>query len=135
MRMEGREVFKHAVAKLGGVIEEALDANGLTAAGVELASAAPGQPADHRRDGQAQKPPPERSRVLHRAARQHFHGLCPLALTEAVGDGRIKSAIWYCSKRSAEGFAQAPGSSEWVTARGVTEPSENRCKTLLLTNN
>ena len=35
-RMEGREVFRHAVQRMPEVVQEALDANGLTAADIDL---------------------------------------------------------------------------------------------------
>ncbi len=91
VRMEGKEVFKHAVAKLGGVIEEALDANGLTAADVNWL--VPHQANRRIIDAMAKrmKLPPEKVVCCIERHANTSAASVPLALTEAVGDGRIKS--------------------------------------------
>ena len=90
VRMEGREVFKHAVAKLGGVIEEALEANGLTAADVNWL--VPHQANRRIIDSMAKrmKLPSEKVVCCIERHANTSAASVPLALTEAVNDGRIK---------------------------------------------
>ena len=51
LRMEGKEVFRHAVGMVTDVIEDAFDAPASTRGRHRLVRAAPGQPAHHRRLG------------------------------------------------------------------------------------
>ena len=90
VRMEGREVFKHAVAKLGGVIEEALEANGLTVADVNWL--VPHQANRRIIDSMAKrmKLPSEKVVCCIERHANTSAASVPLALTEAVNDGRIK---------------------------------------------
>ena len=52
LRMQGREVFKHAVAMITDVIEAAFSATGLTADDIKMVYPASGQSPHHRRFGQ-----------------------------------------------------------------------------------
>ena len=52
LRMKGREVFRHAVVNLAEVLNEVLDAAGLTVGRRRLGRPAPGQCAHPRRDGE-----------------------------------------------------------------------------------
>lgn len=91
VRMEGKEVFKHAVGKLGGVIEEALEANGLTSSDVNWL--VPHQANRRIIDAMAKRMKLSSDKVvccIERHANTSAASV-PLALTEAVGDGRIKS--------------------------------------------
>ncbi len=91
VRMEGKEVFKHAVSKLGGVIEEALEANGLNAADVDWL--VPHQANRRIIDAMAKRMKLSSDKVvccIERHANTSAASV-PLALTEAVGDGRVKS--------------------------------------------
>ena len=90
LRMNGKEVFRHAVKNLADVVEETLAANGLEASAIDWL--VPHQANQRIIDSTARKlnMPPER--VVSTIAR---HGntsaaSIPLALAEAVGDGRIK---------------------------------------------
>ncbi len=91
VRMEGKEVFKHAVAKLGGVIEEALNANGLNSSDVNWL--VPHQANRRIIDAMAKrmKLPPEKVVCCIERHANTSAASVPLALTEAVGDGRIKT--------------------------------------------
>lgn len=91
VRMEGKEVFRHAVSKLGGVIEEALQANGLTSADVNWL--VPHQANRRIIDGMAKrmKLPAEKVVCCIERHANTSAASVPLALTEAVIDGRIKS--------------------------------------------
>jgi 3-oxoacyl-[acyl-carrier-protein] synthase III len=90
VRMEGKEVFKHAVSKLGGVIEEALIANGLTSDDVDWL--VPHQANRRIIDAMAKRMKLPSGKVvccIERHANTSAASV-PLALTEAVGDGRVK---------------------------------------------
>lgn len=90
VRMVGREVYKHAVLKLGAVIEEALSANNLTSADIDWL--VPHQANRRIIDGMRQRfGLPEEKVVLciDRHANTSAASV-PLALAEAMDDGRIK---------------------------------------------
>lgn len=90
VRMEGKEVFRHAVAKLGGVIEEALAANGLTSDDVNWL--VPHQANRRIIDSMAKrmKLPSEKVVCCIERHANTSAASVPLALTEAVNDGRVK---------------------------------------------
>jgi 3-oxoacyl-[acyl-carrier-protein] synthase-3 len=90
LRMNGKEVFRHAVKNLADVVVEALAANGLEADAIDWL--VPHQANMRIIDGTARKLGLPIERVVTTIAR---HGntsaaSIPLALAEAVGDGRIK---------------------------------------------
>ena len=90
VRMHGQEIFRHAVTKLSEVVEEALVANGLEPADVDWL--VPHQANQRIIDGIARKLKLPSSKVVLTVDR---HGntsaaSIPLALAEAVHDGRIK---------------------------------------------
>jgi 3-oxoacyl-[acyl-carrier-protein] synthase-3 len=90
LRMEGREVFKHAVANITDVIEDAFRATGYSAADIDWF--VPHQANKRIIDGSAQKLGIAPSKVVTTV---DMHGntsaaSIPLALSVAVGDGRIK---------------------------------------------
>lgn len=90
VRMEGREVFRHAVEKLAAVVDEALAANGLTAADVDWL--APHQANQRIIDAMGRKlglrPEQAISTVAHHA--NTSAASIPLALAEARADGRLQ---------------------------------------------
>jgi 3-oxoacyl-[acyl-carrier-protein] synthase-3 len=90
LRMEGREVFKHAVANITDVIEDAFRATGYTAADIDWF--VPHQANKRIIDGSANKLGIDPCKVVTTVDR---HGntsaaSIPLALGVAVDDGRIK---------------------------------------------
>lgn len=90
LRMEGREVFKHAVANITDVISEAFRATGYGAADIDWF--VPHQANKRIIDGSAHKLGIDPSKVISTVDR---HGntsaaSIPLALSVAVQDGRIK---------------------------------------------
>lgn len=91
VRMAGQEVFRHAVAKLSAVIDEALAANGITAEAVDWLI--PHQANSRIIKSMAQKLnlPDEKvvSTIDHHA--NTSAASIPLALAEAVSDGRVKN--------------------------------------------
>jgi 3-oxoacyl-[acyl-carrier-protein] synthase-3 len=90
VRMNGQEVFRHAVVKLAEVVEEALGANGLTAKDIDWL--VPHQANQRIIDGMAKKLGLGPDRVVSTVARHANTSAAsiPLALAEAAADGRIK---------------------------------------------
>lgn len=88
--MQGREVFRHAVGKLSGVVDEALAANGLGRDAVDWL--VPHQANLRIIDAMARKLalPSERVVVTVDRHANTSAASIPLALAEAVGDGRIR---------------------------------------------
>jgi len=90
VRMEGREVFKHAVINLAEVVEEALAANGLTPADIDWL--VPHQANKRIIDATARKLDlsPEKVVLTVQKHANTSAASIPLALAEAASDGRIK---------------------------------------------
>jgi 3-oxoacyl-[acyl-carrier-protein] synthase III len=90
LRMEGREVFRQAVQHLGEIVDEALSANGYTAA--DLDWLVPHQANARIIDAVGRRLGLPADRVVNTVARHANTSAAsiPLALNEAVGDGRIK---------------------------------------------
>lgn len=91
VRMAGQEVFRHAVSKLSGVIDEALAANGLDSSAVDWLI--PHQANSRIIKSMAQKMKLPEEKVVSTIARHANTSAAsvPLALTEAVVDGRVKN--------------------------------------------
>jgi 3-oxoacyl-[acyl-carrier-protein] synthase-3 len=90
LRMQGREVFKHAVVNISDVIEETIEAAGLEAQAIDWF--VPHQANQRILDGTARRVGIDPARVVSTVAR---HGntsaaSVPLALDVACKDGRIK---------------------------------------------
>jgi 3-oxoacyl-[acyl-carrier-protein] synthase III len=90
LRMEGKEVFRHAVHRLADVVDEALNANGLK--GSDLDWLVPHQANRRIIDSMGRKLglPPEKVVITIDRHANTSAASVPLALAEAVGDGRIK---------------------------------------------
>ncbi|WP_199175561.1 beta-ketoacyl-ACP synthase III [Telmatospirillum siberiense] len=90
LRMEGREVFRHAVVNLASVVHEALEANGMAASSLDWI--VPHQANKRIIEGTARKLGLSLDRVVMTVERHANTSAAsvPLALTEAVEDGRIK---------------------------------------------
>jgi 3-oxoacyl-[acyl-carrier-protein] synthase-3 len=88
--MNGREVFRHAVVKLASAVDEALAANGLTHADVDWL--VPHQANRRIIEAMGKKLNLPGDRVIMTVDRHANTSAAsiPLALAEAVGDGRIK---------------------------------------------
>ncbi len=89
--MHGREVFRHAVAKLAGAVDEALAANGLAADAVDWL--VPHQANLRIIDAMGRKLGLRSERVVVTVDRHANTSAAsiPLALAEAVKDGRVRS--------------------------------------------
>ena len=90
VRMVGREVFRHAVLNLTSIVEEALEANGLAPEDIDWL--VPHQANKRILDGTARKLglPKEKMVVTVDRHANTSAASIPLALDEAVRDGRIK---------------------------------------------
>ncbi len=90
VRMEGREVFRHAVVNIAETINEALIATGLTAADIDWF--VPHQANKRILDGTAKRIglPPERVIITVGLHGNTSAASVPLALDTAIRDGRIK---------------------------------------------
>jgi 3-oxoacyl-[acyl-carrier-protein] synthase-3 len=88
--MKGQEVFRHAVQKLASVVDEALSANGLSQSDIDWL--VPHQANRRIIDGMGKKLglPPERVVVTVDRHANTSAASIPLALAEAVNDGRIQ---------------------------------------------
>jgi len=90
LRMEGKEVFRHAVQRLAEVVDEALAANGLTE--VDIDWLVPHQANRRIIESMGRKlklPPGKVVMTIDRHANTSAASV-PLALAEAVADGRIR---------------------------------------------
>jgi 3-oxoacyl-[acyl-carrier-protein] synthase III len=90
LKMNGKEVFRHAVTKLAEAVDEALSANGLTREAVDWL--VPHQANRRIIDAMGKKLglPPERVVVTVERHANTSAASVPLALAEACSDGRIK---------------------------------------------
>jgi 3-oxoacyl-[acyl-carrier-protein] synthase-3 len=113
LRMEGREVFKHAVANITDVIEDAFRATGYSAADIDWF--VPHQANKRIIDGSAQKLGIAPSKVVTTV---DMHGntsaaSIPLALSVAVGDGRIKPGDLVLLEAMGGGFTWGSALIRW----------------------
>jgi len=113
LRMQGKEVFRHAVEKLASVVEEALAANGMTGADVDWL--VPHQANKRIIDGMARKLGLGSNRVVitvdHHA--NTSAASIPLALAEAVDDGRLKPGHVVLLEAIGGGLAWGAGVIRW----------------------
>jgi 3-oxoacyl-[acyl-carrier-protein] synthase-3 len=113
VRMQGREVFKYAVARISDVIEDAFAATGLTAADVDWF--VPHQANIRIIDATARKFGIPDDRVVRTVDR---HGntsaaSIPLALAEASGDGRIRRGDLLLLESMGGGFTWGSALLRW----------------------
>ncbi|MBP1850674.1 3-oxoacyl-[acyl-carrier-protein] synthase-3 [Rhizobium halophytocola] len=104
LRMEGREVFKHAVGMITDVIEQAFDATALTAEDVDWL--VPHQANKRIIDGSARKLGIPSEKVVM-TVDQHGNtsaASIPLALATAAGDGRLKKGDMVLLEAMGGGF-------------------------------
>ena len=113
LRMEGREVFKHAVAMITDVIEDAFKATGTTAADIDWF--VPHQANKRIIDGSAHKLGIAAEKVVMTVDR---HGntsaaSIPLALADAVADRRIKRGHLILLEAMGGGFTWGSALLRW----------------------
>ncbi|MBI4365485.1 MAG: 3-oxoacyl-ACP synthase, partial [Deltaproteobacteria bacterium] len=113
LRMEGREVFKHAVAMITDVIKDAFKATGFTAADIDWF--VPHQANKRIIDGSAHKLGIAPEKVVMTVDR---HGntsaaSIPLALADAVADRRIKRGNLILLEAMGGGFTWGSALLRW----------------------
>jgi 3-oxoacyl-[acyl-carrier-protein] synthase-3 len=111
--MEGREVFKHAVVRMPQVIKEALEANGLTVADIDLVI--PHQ-ANLRITQAVQKalglPEDKVVSNIHKYGNTTAASI-PIALHEALEEGRIERGDLVCLTAFGSGFTWGSALIRW----------------------
>ncbi|MDF1720063.1 MAG: ketoacyl-ACP synthase III [Minwuia sp.] len=113
LRMSGKEVFRHAVVNLAAVINEALEATGLNADDIDWVI--PHQANKRILDGTARKLKLDPAKVVVTVDR---HGntsaaSVPLAMTEAIRDGRIKRGDLLLLEAMGGGFTWGSALVRW----------------------
>jgi 3-oxoacyl-[acyl-carrier-protein] synthase III len=113
LRMEGREVYKHAVAKIGDVIEQAFAATGFSPSDIDWF--VPHQANVRIIDSTAKKYGIPYDKVIRTVDR---HGntsaaSIPLALAEASADGRIKQGDLLLLESMGGGFTWGSAILRW----------------------
>jgi 3-oxoacyl-[acyl-carrier-protein] synthase-3 len=113
LRMNGREVFRHAVVNLGDVIKEALAGAGIAAADVDWI--VPHQANQRILEGTAKRLGIAPGKVISTIARHANTSAAsvPLALAEAVGDGRIKRGQLLLMEAMGGGFTWGSCLARW----------------------
>ncbi len=113
VRMVGREVFRHAVINLAAIVEEALDANGLQPSDIDWL--VPHQANKRILDGTARKLglPSEKMVVTVDRHANTSAASIPLALDEAVKDGRIKRGDLVLMEAMGGGLTWGAGLVRW----------------------
>ena len=113
VRMHGREVFRHAVVKLASVVDEALSANGLSRNDIDWL--VPHQANKRILDGTARKLGLSESRVVVTVERHANTSAAsiPLALDEAVRDGRIRAGHLLLLEAMGGGFTWGASLVRW----------------------
>lgn len=113
VRMEGREVFRHAVARMAEVIDEALDANGLTPGDVDWLVPHQANMRIIEAMGRRLNLPPDRVvSTVDRHANTSAASI-PLALCEAVDDGRIQRGDLLLMEGMGGGFTWGSALVRW----------------------
>jgi 3-oxoacyl-[acyl-carrier-protein] synthase-3 len=113
LRMEGREVFRHAVTNLAAVIREVLDDTGISAEQINWL--VPHQANQRILDGTARKFGISPDRVVMTVDRHANTSAAsiPLALSEAVHDGRIKRGDIIVLEAMGGGFTWGASLIRW----------------------
>jgi len=113
VRMHGREVFRHAVTNLTSVIEEALEANGLQSSDIDWV--VPHQANKRILDATTRKlglPPEKMVMTVERHANTSAASV-PLALDEAIRDGRIQPGNLVLLEAMGGGFTWGASLVRW----------------------
>jgi 3-oxoacyl-[acyl-carrier-protein] synthase-3 len=113
LRMRGREVFRHAVINLSKVVEETLQANGLTAEDIDWL--VPHQANKRIIDATAKKLGMPEDKIIYTIDRHANTSAAsiPLALAQAAGDGRIKPGHLILIEGMGGGFTWGSAVIRW----------------------
>ena len=113
LRMEGREVFRHAVVLMAEAVDAALEANRLTAADVDWLVPHQANSRIISAMGKRLNLPDERVVVTVDRHANTSAASIPLALTEAVGDGRIQKGDLILMEAMGGGFTWGSALLRW----------------------
>ena len=113
LRMEGREVFRHAVVLMAEAIDNALEANGLTAADVDWLVPHQANMRIISAMGKRLNLPEDRVVVTVDRHANTSAASIPLALSEAVRDGRIKQGDLILMEAMGGGFTWGSALLRW----------------------
>ena len=113
LRMEGREVFRHAVVLMAEAIDNALEANGLSAADVDWLVPHQANLRIITAMGKRLNLPEERVVVTVDRHANTSAASIPLALSEAVQDGRIKQGDLILMEAMGGGFTWGSALLRW----------------------
>ena len=113
LRMEGREVFRHAVVRMAEAIDTALEANGLTPGDIDWL--VPHQANIRIIEAMARRLnlPPDRVVITVDRHANTSAASIPLALDEAVGDGRIQAGDLVLMEAMGGGFTWGSALVRW----------------------
>ncbi len=113
LRMQGKEVFRHAVINLANVVKEALEANGMTAADIKWV--VPHQANQRILDATARKLNIDREKVISTVSLHANTSAAsvPLALATGVADGRIKKGDLLVLEAMGGGFTWGSSLIRW----------------------
>lgn len=113
LRMRGQEVFKHAVVNLAQVVEEALEANGMTSADIDWLVPHQANKRIIDSTGRKLKLDPERVVVTVDHHGNTSAASIPLALCEAVMDGRVQRGDLVLLEAMGGGFTWGAALVRW----------------------
>jgi 3-oxoacyl-[acyl-carrier-protein] synthase-3 len=113
LRMEGREVFRHAVVRMAEAIDAALDANGLTPGDIDWLVPHQANARIIEAMGRRLNLPEDRViKTVDRHANTSAASI-PLALSEATGDGRIQEGDLVLMEAMGGGFTWGSALVRW----------------------
>lgn len=113
LRMEGREVFRHAVVRMAEAIDAALEANGLTPGDVDWLVPHQANIRIIESMGRRLNLPSDRVVVTVDRHANTSAASIPLALAEAVGDGRIRQGDLILMEAMGGGFTWGSALVRW----------------------
>jgi 3-oxoacyl-[acyl-carrier-protein] synthase-3 len=113
LRMEGREVYRHAVVRMAEAIDAALEANGLTPGDVDWLVPHQANIRIIESMGRRLNLPSDRVVVTVDRHANTSAASIPLALSEAVGDGRIQQGDLVLMEAMGGGFTWGSALVRW----------------------
>ncbi|MEQ8356828.1 MAG: beta-ketoacyl-ACP synthase III [Kiloniellaceae bacterium] len=113
LRMEGKEVFRHAVVRMAEAIDAALEANGLTPGDIDWLVPHQANIRIIESMGRRLNLPSDRVVVTVDRHANTSAASIPLALSEAVGDGRIREGDLICMEAMGGGFTWGSALVRW----------------------
>lgn len=113
LRMKGSEVFRHAVTNMVSVLEEALNANNLSAEDIDWLVPHQANKRILDRTAQKLKLTPEKVVITVDRHANTSAASIPLALSEAVTDGRIKEGDIVVTEAMGGGFTWGASLIRW----------------------